>query len=394
MPLAEKRDWTWRFVISTLTTRTLCYLDSIATNRGVTKRLNAPAQAVGQVPSDDRRINLLHTDGEPYLAMNTRLLYGFRREPQAASSDPVYMCRFGGYLMQPDDEAGTDNAMTHYTAFDPWQRLMHIPVTRDDGVLPTNGLFYKHKRGSHIARDLLINGDAAWGSPFGLGVDYGQFGGASTDLVEDTDFIDMHFDQGTSVGDAWTQLTEQGFDICLDPVYDPFFRPGIVAALRIQQTAGSTRYKSLIAWDKPGRSAVGVSRLQDGSRMANKVIDYASQGVISTAQSDATSIAKFGQYIEQQTISGQPLKVVVDLLAQGTLAARKYGGLTLTTDQAAERSPISILDYDIGDVVPVYASSRLRKAISLQKRVYEIPINIGDDGRETVTKLLVSDPNL
>lgn len=381
-------------MLTTLATRTLSYLDGIATQQAVVRTLNKPMKAEGRAPSDDGRINLVHTDGDPYLSMNNRLLYGFRHEPQAASSDPPWICRFGGILMQPDDEAQTEDGMSHYAAYDPWQRLMQIPVVRDDGTLPVNGLFYKNKRGSQIAVDLLANADAAFGSPFGLHIDYGQFGIASTAIIENTAFIDMHFDQGTSLGDAWSALCDQGIDINLDPVYDPLFRPGITSRLRIEQVAGSQRDHAIFAWDKPGRSTVGISRLKDGARQANKIIYYGSQGVAAAPQSDAPSIAKYGQQVEQKTISGQPVKAAVELIAQGELQARKNGGLTLTLDQSPEPSPIPLLDYDVGDVVPVYASTRLRQEIANLHRVYEIPLDIGDDGRESAKKILVSDPSL
>jgi hypothetical protein len=391
----ERLDWAWRFILTDLTGRTLAYLDGVASDRKVTRSLNKPASSEGRVPSDDNRINLVHTDGDAYMAMNSRLLYGFRHEPQTSIYDPKWVCRFGGILMQPDDEAGSEDATTHYTAFDPWQRLMSMPVTRDNGTIPVNGMYRKNQRGGRIARDLLVNADAAWGTPFGLHIDYGQFApGVTTYSVEDTDLINMHFDQGCSVGDAWTQLTEQGFDICLDPVYDPYFRPGIVAALRIEQVAGTTRYKSVFSWDKPGRTASGVSRIMDGTKQANKVIYYSANGIMSPAISDAPNIAKYGQYIEQKAIGSTPLPEVVELLAQGELEARKAGGLTLALDQIPEPSPIPLVDYDIGDVVPVYASDRLRFEIAHEQRVYEIPIEIGDDGREKVSKIVVSDPSL
>jgi hypothetical protein len=204
----------------------------------------------------------------------------------------------------------------------------------------------------------------------------------------------MHFDQGTMLGDAWAALTEQGFDIYLDPVYDPANRPGIVAALKIRQTLGSQRNSAIFGWDKSPRSTVAISRLKDGTKMVNKAIYYGSQGVAAAPQINAGSVAKYGQYAEQKTISGQPLPEAVVLIAQGDLQSRKNGGLTLTVDPAPERSGIPLIDYDVGDTVPVYASSQLRYPIAHIQRVYEIPIDIADDGRESVKRLLISDPSL
>jgi hypothetical protein len=109
MALQTNLDYTWRFLLTTLDSVTLAFLDGIATSRTLTRTLNKPSRAEGQVRSADSRVNIVHTDTDPYLSMNSRLLYGFRHEPGAK-----WVCRFGGILHQPDDEAETEDATTHF----------------------------------------------------------------------------------------------------------------------------------------------------------------------------------------------------------------------------------------------------------------------------------------
>jgi hypothetical protein len=401
---ADDLNWTWRFLLTTLGGKSLTFLDRVATTKTVKRTLNKPGEMTGRVASDDPRINLIpaapidpHLD--PVLSMNSRLLYAFRHEPGTTP----WKCKGSGICHILEDEGLGEQGYSHFTAYDAWQRLMALPVTRSDGKLPTNGLSFRSVRGDIIAINLVTWADAAWsgGDPTGYAshIDYGQTA-FYAGHVDNTDIIDMHFDQGTSVGDAWTKLTEQGFDIVLQPIYDPMHRPGFLAELNIYQNAGTQRNAAVFGWDKGPRNLVRISRLKDGTKMANEIIYFTGQGTLkgggygAATESDAGSQAKYGVYAEQKALPGQVSEATVDLIAIGELGVRKFGGLTLSVDVAPERGPIEFNDYDLGDTVPLYASNRLRYPISHLQRVYEIPVTIGEDGRGAVTGLLLSDPTL
>ena len=133
----------WRFVVLDLKTfEVLSILDPIATNRTSTYTLDAPAQAVLNVPSDNPEVNIpwpTITD-DPFLTEGSRTLLGLRRDGE---SPDVWTPRIHGIIEQLEDTAQSDNAVTQVTAWDPWQYLMSRPVQNLSGKLPgTNGLSF------------------------------------------------------------------------------------------------------------------------------------------------------------------------------------------------------------------------------------------------------------
>lgn len=97
----------WRFVVTDLGGATLTILDHLASDKMVTPKLNEPLEVSGTVPSDNSEINILHTDGFPFLAEGVRQLYGFRRE---SNSSPYYTIRASTLILQVSDASGTGDA--------------------------------------------------------------------------------------------------------------------------------------------------------------------------------------------------------------------------------------------------------------------------------------------
>lgn len=396
----------WRFVITTLDTEVLTFLDKLATDRTATFILNGPAVATGAVPSDDPEINIEHTDGEPFLAEGVRCLYGFRNEIQSADSDGnlirAWIVRYGGIIMQLQDVAQQDNAMTHYTALDPWQLLYSRPLvtyenSSDGNIAGEDGLSFTDTRidviiGTLLRNAILFSGDCY----IDAGEDYGGTAFYSGE-IEVLDQIDINFQQGTSLGEAWDILTNRDdVDIMLTPIYDPENRPGYLCELNVYAQAGAEVDEAIFAWDKPSRSLVGVDRLRDGTQRANVIKMYAGQGGTAVngqnvpVQEDLTSIATYGEYWAQQFFPGVNVADAVEALAYAQLQLRKNGKDTVTISPAPERSPLPWQEYFLGDRVPVYASDRLRKEIVGYQRIYGIPISIADDATETILQMLTS----
>lgn len=388
----------WRFIVTDLDTITLSFLDRVASDRRVAYALNDESVHEGRVPSDSRNLSRIANDGDPVLAMNSRLIYGFRREVDGvpdSTTPSLWVPRFSGIVQIVGDTAQADEPVTHYTAYDPWHLLQTRPMLTDSGLLPTDGRTFRETAGSAIAVDLLTNSDVFHGT---CRIDYGQTG-FYTGTIETTDEISRHFEAGTTVGEAWKILTDSGtLDIVLEPIYDPVNRPGFCSQLNIYATAGEDKQSAVFAWDKPGRSLVGIDRTQDGTLMANKVLFYTGNGKPAALQTNAASVAKYGQYWLERSISDEFQTGAVQLLARAELRLRRLGKTTLSIDPAPERSPEPFTDYFCGDRVPIFASSRLRLPISLEnpedepRRVYAIPITIGDDGTENVEQLLLSSP--
>lgn len=387
------KDYPWRFVVADLNCATITFLDRLANGKNVTYVINQPAASSGVVPADNPEVNIVHTDGDPFLHHNNRILFGFRRE----GGTPPWVIRFAGIIMLDDDTAA-DSPTTRYTAWDPWELLNHRPLLNSAGELPgQNGLSFTNTRGNVIALDLLewtvgagttsVTGDAF--------IDYGQTG-FYTPSFDATPVISINFQQGISVGEAWTQLCDSGtIDIYLKPIYDPINRPGFTHELYLFEQMGSIRRDAIFAWDKPSRSLVGVSRQEDGSQMANVAQYYSGQGGAPVpTEVNVASIAKYGQYWSQQFFPGQNVAALVQLLALAQVRLRANGKRTLTFDPAPERSPIVFLDYFLGDEVPVYTSQRLRAAQATLERVHGIPVEIDDNGVETVRALLTADESV
>jgi len=163
-------------------------------------------------------------------------------------------------------------------------------------------------------------------------------------------------------------------------------------------------YNAIFAWDMPGRSVTGIDDLFDGLGRANVVQFYRGQGGSAvTQQTDAASIATYGEYWAQQFFPAQetPTAAVI-AIAEQQLELRKTVKQTLTINPAPTRAPDPFVDYGLGDRVPVYASNRLRQTVgdpsgtpltTIQsidfQRIYGIPVDIDDNGTETVRQLLV-----
>jgi hypothetical protein len=416
----------WRFIVTNLATETLTSLDKRATERGVVFALNQPATHTGLVPSDDPEINIAapSADSPAFLSHNTRLIYGFRREIRPTLADPPWRCRFAGIVMGLEDVAA-DAPTSRYTAYDPWQYLMSRPIRQNDGTLaPSGGIVYTDARASDMALDLLANTVAVDGSVF---IDASQAG-----LRQDTDvlFGKTVFDRGISVGEAWQQLCDTGtIDIVLRPVYDPINRPGILCEMITRKQAGQVRFNAVMGWDRASRSLVDLSRLVDGTRLANEVQFYAGQGGSPvTLQTDAASVAKYGEYWAQQFMVGKQTQApLVELLALAQNEIRKNGAKSITFSPAPERSYLALRDYGLGDYVPVWASRSFREPLGIDydgfgalsvsitgapiegdelgvivsdgpgtpgavgyQRLYAIPIEIDDNGVERPTALLTA----
>lgn len=373
----------WRYFIADLAGNGITDYSRLASARAVEVILDAPLSMWGTVPSDNSQVYIPYDgDGydDPYLSEGSRLLWGFRRE---SDTPPYYTVRAATIIQLVDDEAEQDDAQTKFVGWDPWHYMFSRPVCSFAGVLPSEltgqvltfaaGTEVQEVVGSLLLNTITNQGGGPGGHSFiDAGAAYGGTG-FFTGTLETTMTLtdDLTFQQGTSVGQAWQQLCSMGYcDIVLDPIYDPMNRPNYLAQLNVYAQAGVTRDEAIFAWNLPGRSLVGLSRIEDGSSRANKIKFYAGQGGSSgagTLQTDAASVAKFGEYWAQQffpgeTGSGGP--VAVTSLAEQQLALRANGRETVTFRPAPERSPRPWQDYGLGDRVPVWAGpNKFRKLL-------------------------------
>ena len=369
----------WRFLITDLGGVGITLLDHLASDRMVTLKLNEAAEVTGTVPSDSDYVNRLHTDGFPLLSEGVRQLYCFRRESE---TPPYYTIRASTLVMQMNDAAASDDARSRFTAWDPWQYMMMRPVLQssaatggtyvDGDLIDSAGLIYgAAQTAGAIALD-MINTTIAFADAGAPAAAQLLFLRTITNdgLTDPFGGTGYKIEQGTSLGQALQDLCATGYmDILLTPVYDSA-SPGALCDLDILSQsspylgAGVFNYNAIFAWDMPGRSVTGIDDMFDGLGRANVVQFYNSQGGPAvTQQTDATSIASYGEYWAQQFFPAQTEAVAVVAMAQQQLELRKNYKQTLTINPAPTRAPDPFVDYGLGDRVPVYASNRLRQTV-------------------------------
>ena len=401
----------WRFIVTNKDGEVLTLLDRQATNRRVVARLNGPWEASGSVLSESPEINILSPNpwdfvtSQPFLAEGVRLLYGFRREFTPGTTADIWVCRFGGIILNTVDDSDSDPAITNYIAYDPWQYLYKLPV-RDPNTgdfPPPEGLLVAANPGSLIAFNFLFAAtqihDVFGTAHIDAGFEFPGFGdpGAGTifyggTLEETAELGPLRVQQGKSVGELFDDLCATGtMDIVMRPVYDPRNRPGVCVEMSIYDTAGIDRPGAQFAYDKPGRSVTGINRITDGNQRANILRFYKGQGNrLASELADPTSPDTYGEYWLQQFFPDKPDAGTVADIAQAQLDDLKNGQITITVTPASERSASPLLEYEPGDAVPVFASSNLREALAGNFRVHEIPIDIDDLGIESVSQMLVA----
>lgn len=376
----------WRYVFTTLETETVSFYDKLVSDRQIVRTLNAPLVLSGRAPSDSPLVNLVMDDGYPIIAEGVRLVYAFRNE----GGTDTWTIRAAGVCLDVRDSGGPTDVETIFQAWDPWEFAKRKPIVDNDGTLPTeDGLRPGTVAGNLLVVQLISDAVDAHGTIF---LDYGQTS-QYAGTIETTDDITEVFQQGMSLAEALDQIVATGtLDIVLDPIYDPLNRPGIIAELNVYATAGTTRYDSSFGWDKFPRSVVRLDRETDGRERANRIQFYAGQGGPAVPlQSNLASSAIFGEYWMQQFFPGIDEAGPVEAMAALQLRLRKLGLVTYALSPAPERAPVPFSGYDIGDYVPVYNSDRLREASYTLKRVYSIPLVIGNDQMEAPSNVVVAD---
>lgn len=408
----------------------LTFLDRRATDRVASFQFGGPASFSGSVSSADPEINLLNDDNysggifpyfEDYPLLNEglRLLHWFRREAPLAGLP--WIVRFGGFIMETDDEGGPDVGRTRFTAYDPWQMLYRRPVYRvecidpactstqdyttpedalpgPEGVIFLEGTPLNEVVTEMLRRTIVLDGDC--------GIDAGTAWGGTADYAGTIEVLgnltqNLVFQQGSTVGQAWQTLVETGaVEIILRPIYDPVSRPGFVCELDVFDTGNAGVYPSggfplnqlPLSWDRSGHDLVRLNRSIDGRERASNVQFYVggpSAGKVQVQlQQDAQSQGRYGNYwnveTRYRTIAGESVldQAALDLLL------RRTGIEVWDLSPTPEWTYRPFQDYDLGSYLNIYNSKRLRQAMpsgfGLQ-RLFSFSVALSDEGTETVT---------
>lgn len=396
----------WRYVITDLDSVAVTFLDRIATDRSIEFDLNTPTEISGLVPSANPEVNILHTDGDPFLSEGNRLLYAFRRE---GPEGQPWVIRAAGIVLALSDDGGVNVSKTKFQAWDPWQLLYSRQCVDEDGNLPNKkGLIFSNPSVpiGEIALQLLKNTIDNAGP---VHLDYPtSFGGTVNwdGFFADTPEIDYTIHRGKTVGEAWEDLCATGLlDLEITPVFDIDDRPGYVGDLNIysqppaeDQPRGFARPQAIFSWDKPPRTLAGIKRDPDGRRRANWIQYYTRYGDVPAGLlEDADSQTKYGRYDYVQFFPDQTDADRVEEWATAQLDMRKRGIRSVTPLPAQQQPPFLWEEFFVGDRVPVYSSNKLRERIpdadapDVYQRVYGITISLNDpDAFEVISDIRVS----
>lgn len=408
------QSYLWKFIVTNLNTETLTSLDRLASDRRITYTFEDTTEISFSVPSDDKRVNIPHTDLDPKLDEGTRLLYGFRREGEGA-----WTCRASGLIMQAHDVGDADVSRTDVTAYDPWRYLDMLPIINYQQVqlgYATPGVIYDPNEPTdpvnlpdpwttdRVILDQLALATQSYNDFF---IDYGQTGfhsgGAGPGAAVEGGFGAIplpnpySIQNGASIGQMLRELCQDkdlgGRDYCdiyLVPVYDPINRPGILAELQIKPPkSGANRTNVVFSWGHMPLNTTGADRLTDGTQRANAIQNFHSRGGPPVPlRMDTASINKFRRYYRTKYFPTQGGYVeTLDDLAVAQLILRAFGLETITVSPAPERANIPLIEYAPGDIVSVTTTRNMRKATSDLYQVLQIPVEISDEALETVSSL-------
>lgn len=398
----------WRYVVTDLSSISVTFLDRIASDRRIEFDQNTPTAITGVVPSDEPEINILHTDGDPFLSEGNRLLYAFRRD---GPEGQPWTIRAAGIVDEVEDNGELEVARTTFTAHDPWGYLYSRQCVNAAGELPGPlGFEFFAAPVGEIALTLLRNTILNAGTVhLDAGVDWG--GTINYDgFIADTAPIDYTLERGKTVGEAWEDLCATGLlDLEITPVYDIDERPGYVGQLNVYsqppdtgQPRGQERPRAIFSWAKPPRTLSGIRRHIEGRQRANWIQFYTRYGQVPAGLlDDADSIAKYGQYEYVQFFPDMVDGDRVTEWATSQIDLRKRGIRSVTPLPAQQQPPLLWDEFFVGDLVPVYAPNKLRETIpdadapNVYKRVYGITIDLTDpDAYEVISDVRVSEDGI
>jgi hypothetical protein len=400
------QSYYWKFIVTNLNCETLTSLDRLAMSRRVTYTFEEPTEISMIVPSDNVRVNLLHTDGDTKVDEGVRIVFGFRHEGTGE-----WTCRAAGLIMQIHDTGEEDVSSSEIIAWDPWRYLDFLPIINAGPDYLKAALYAPTGRAQSqdeiemdtvgdVIIDQLTLALTHYANPFGtagLFIDWGQtpYYAGTWESVPLPHRYGVA--AGTSIGEMLRELSQDkdngGRDYCdivLTPVYDPVNRPGIIAELNLfAPNSGATLYDTVFSWGRFPNTLTSADRLKDGTQRSNNILFYASRdGVPVSLKQDTTSQAKYRTYYKSKYFPTQGGNVeVVEDLASAQLILRANGIETITVNPTPERGKVPLRDYVPGDVVNVAVSRNMRRESFDMYRVLQIPIEISDEALETVTSL-------
>lgn len=188
----------WRIVLCDRDGISISILDGIASDVTLGFRLNRAATCSFTVPSDDHRVNTVHSDGFPYLTVGVRTVKAWRKSLGAGEAGE-WKLKFAGIVWITEEDGDTDSCRTYVQCFD------HLKVLEKRIVRRWNGRFEKdvkwHSGGdsgqdkrdgsqgpSHIVKQMIERTNTYAGYVAGGPTEAGTVSLAPTGIVTDGDW--------------------------------------------------------------------------------------------------------------------------------------------------------------------------------------------------------------
>jgi hypothetical protein len=329
--------------------------------------MNKQAKVTFQIPSDHPRIQGLAPDGLPWLN-KFRVVKAYREEVMADGSTQ-YVIRFAGEIwLLADSGDSSGRAVTRVTAFDSLQRL----TSRFTGPL----FKLDNTDGAQIVRQLVDYTNAR--NFTGMNTSEGTFETTPVRYVEYT---------RKSIGSAVIDLSNafNGFDFEVRPVDR---EEGTLNILSVFGRLGQHQPTVVLEWGTGSKNIAAVNRDENADLMASQVHGIGATESYSEESPGATLSYGLLEAVDSFTdVTNHEFLVA---LTQEELGYRIRSREIVNLTPFAGLTPEPWTHLHPGDTFTVTADESLRGGFSGIMRCYGWNLQIGDDGIERMTDLLVT----
>lgn len=379
----------WRIILGDLTGRPISNLSALAKGKSITPRFMRPDSFTFRVPSSHPDVGGTHTDGLPKLESLCRTIRAFQYT-RLSDGSFAYVCRHAGVVGPLQDEGDAEGvAWTTVTSYSPMQRL----ASRFTGVdaSPRTG------DAAQIAKTLVDQTNALGYTGVSTSAALGAvFAATSTRSVSY---------ERKAIGDALLDLASayNSFDLEFRPIYQsPGTEDGTLVVMSCLTRKGAYRPGAIFAWGMSPHNVASISRQVDPSSVGNAITGLGggltgTDGLVSNG-GNADSLARFGRYeavISETDLTDQSFldSLVADDATRLAWPSTIVNITPVMNDADGEklgRVPLPWVDFDLGDTVPVNASTAFRGGLDTQMRVYGFTVNISDDGPDVLANIATS----
>lgn len=388
MPINAPVDWRFSVVGKVSGNwRKITMLTGLAQDIELLWQLNRSTMLSFSVPSEDPRVNILHTDGHPFLDIGRRWVLGWRKAPAALGDSPGgWELKYAGRVWTVQDTADGTTGRTMVTCFDALKHTERRIARAADGTFRKQIKFWAVP-GTTIAKALIDRTQTYAGT---CRIDTGGTWTASS-------VITAAYDQAY-VMPSIINITNTGtFD--LDVAYLDGAVDGNFMQLGGKPRLGADRPNVILGYGAPPRRATGFDRTLSLDNLANSITLFgkSSQGKIVTAE-DTASQDEFDVFEDVSVISDIETKELLQLLADEELFLRKGPNDMISIKPTPENAPRFFDEYFLGDTIAVRASLRndaspypvTRDTVNGVQRVYGAKLKVDDGYGEYVDELIVS----